>query len=160
LWAILQKKKEEEEEEEEMAEKEAGYGAREKFRITLEGNADAVEFCPAASSSSLLAAGTYTLLESHGSRPSIGTEPDENGADPPSSSSSSSSRYGSLSLFAMTEEKLRLTQRIPTAGIFDIRWRPYDEKADSHPLLAQASSDGTISLYRLQVKEKNEKLSV
>ncbi|XP_062029492.1 uncharacterized protein LOC133745432 isoform X2 [Rosa rugosa] len=92
----------------------------------LEGNADAVEFCPHESYRHVLAASTYTLQE--------GDQP---------------SRAGSISLFSVDADtaRLDLCQRIETAGIFDIKWNPVGECGD--PLLAQADADGYLRILSL-----------
>lgn len=92
----------------------------------LEGNADAVEFCPHELCRHVLAASTYTLQE--------GDQP---------------SRAGSISLFNVDSEAARLDlfHRIDTAGIFDIKWNPVGECAS--PLLAQADADGYLRIHSL-----------
>lgn len=92
----------------------------------LEGNADAVEFCPHELYRHVLAASTYTLQE--------GDQP---------------SRAGSISLFNVDSEAARLDlfHRIDTAGIFDIKWNPVGECAS--PLLAQADADGYLRIHSL-----------
>lgn len=93
----------------------------------LEGNADAVEFCPHSSYCHVLAASTYTLQE--------GDQP---------------SRSGSISLFTVDGEKNLLDSlyRTETAGIFDIKWNPVG--GNSGPLLAQADADGFLRIHGLQ----------
>lgn len=95
----------------------------------LEGNADAVEFCPHDSFHNVLAASTYTLQE--GDRPS---------------------RAGSISLFDVDTDacRLNLTQRLETAGIFDIKWNSGFVQNMGHPLLAQADADGYVRIHSLQ----------
>lgn len=94
---------------------------------TLEGNVDAVAFCPHSSFSNVLAASTYTLHE--------GDQP---------------SRSGSLSIFNVNADigSLELLHRVETAGIFDIKWSPVGQT--SSPLLAQADADGCIRIHALQ----------
>ncbi|GLT77524.1 hypothetical protein SLA2020_490970 [Shorea laevis] len=93
----------------------------------LDGNADAVEFCPHEGYHNVLAASTYTLQE--------GDQP---------------SRAGSISLFDVNSEKgsLELFHRVDTAGIFDIKWSP--DSGGVCPLLAQADADGYLKIYSLQ----------
>lgn len=93
----------------------------------LDGNADAVEFCPHESFHHVLAAATYTLQE--------GDQP---------------SRSGSISLFNVNAEKggLELFHRTEGAGIFDIKWSPCGGNID--PLLAQADADGYLKIHRLE----------
>ena len=93
----------------------------------LEGNADAVEFCPHDSYYHVLAASTYTLQE--------GDQP---------------SRSGSISLFNVDAElgRLELGHRVYTAGIFDIKWSP--ARSTVCPSLAQADADGYLRLYSLE----------
>ncbi|KAK3224622.1 hypothetical protein Dsin_004484 [Dipteronia sinensis] len=93
----------------------------------LDGNADAVEFCPHGSHHHVLAASTYTLQE--GDKPT---------------------RNGSISLFNVDaeESKLELFYRLDTAGIFDIKWSPVSGNAG--PLLAQADADGHVKVYSLE----------
>lgn len=93
----------------------------------LEGNADAVEFCPHDCYHHVLAASTYTLQE--------GDQP---------------SRSGSVSLFNIDAEfgRLELGHRVDTAGIFDIKWSPAGSTAV--PSLAQADADGYLRLYGLE----------
>ncbi|WCJ38287.1 Transducin/WD40 repeat-like superfamily protein [Euphorbia peplus] len=93
----------------------------------LEGNADAVEFCPNEYYSQVLAAATYTLQE--GDHPS---------------------RSGSISLFDVDADigRFELIHRIQTAGIFDIKWSPVGADVDK-PLLAQADADGCLRIHRL-----------
>lgn len=93
----------------------------------LDGNADAVEFCPHESFHHVLAASTYTLQE--GDNPS---------------------RSGSISLFDVNPEegRLGLLHRVETAGIFDIKWSPVGGNVG--PLLAQADADGYVRVHRLE----------
>lgn len=93
----------------------------------LEGNADAVEFCPHESYRHVLAASTYTLQE--------GDQP---------------SRAGSISLFDVDADtaRLDLCHRVETAGIFDIKWNPVGE-CGVDPLLAQADADGYLRIHSL-----------
>lgn len=93
----------------------------------LDGNADAVEFCPQDSYHHVLAASTYTLQE----------------GDTPS-------RNGSISLFNVNaeEKNLELLYRMDTAGIFDIKWSPVGGNAG--PFLAQADADGCVKVYGLE----------
>lgn len=93
----------------------------------LDGNADAVEFCPQDSYHHVLAASTYTLQE----------------GDTPS-------RNGSISLFNVNaeEKNIELLYRIDTAGIFDIKWSPVGGNAG--PFLAQADADGCVKVYGLE----------
>ncbi|XP_043704271.1 diphthine methyltransferase [Telopea speciosissima] len=93
----------------------------------LDGNADAVEFCPHQSFHHLLAASTYTLQE--------GVQP---------------SRSGSISLFSVDANacSLNLLHRVETAGIFDIKWSPIEIGAG--PLLGQADADGYLRLHSLE----------
>ncbi|XP_057952625.1 uncharacterized protein LOC131146839 [Malania oleifera] len=94
----------------------------------LDGNADAVEFCPHDSFHHVLAASTYTLQE---------------GAQP--------SRSGSISLFnvdADNMDRLELFHRVETAGIFDIKWNPVG--VNGGPVLAQADADGYLRLHSLE----------
>ncbi|XP_071722796.1 uncharacterized protein [Rutidosis leptorrhynchoides] len=97
----------------------------------LEGNADAVEFCPIDSFHHVLAASTYTLEE----------------GDLPS-------RKGSISLFNVTADKggtLELFHRADTAGIFDIKWSPV--RGNVGPLLGQADADGCLRIHQLEGSE-------
>ncbi|KAL6177480.1 hypothetical protein ACLB2K_049006 [Fragaria x ananassa] len=93
----------------------------------LEGNADAVEFCPHESYRHVLAASTYTLQE--------GDQP---------------SRAGSISFFDVDADmaRLDLCHRVETAGIFDIKWNPVGE-CGVDPLLAQADADGYLRIHSL-----------
>ncbi|KAK8518217.1 hypothetical protein V6N12_017373 [Hibiscus sabdariffa] len=100
----------------------------------LEGNADAVEFCPHNGYQHVLAASTYTLQE--------GEQP---------------TRAGSISLFDVNAEKgnLELLHRVDTAGIFDIKWSTV--AANAAPLLAQADADGYLRIYSLEGSSNEEK---
>ncbi|KAJ0106160.1 hypothetical protein Patl1_18065 [Pistacia atlantica] len=93
----------------------------------LDGNADAVEFCPHDNYHRVLAASTYTLQE--GDKPS---------------------RTGSISLFNVNAEEnnMELFYRRDTAGIFDIKWSPVGGCVG--PLLAQADADGYVKVYNLE----------
>ncbi|KAL3512804.1 hypothetical protein ACH5RR_025521 [Cinchona calisaya] len=93
----------------------------------LDGNADAVEFCPHDLFQCVLAASTYTLQE--------GDQP---------------KRSGSISLFDVDAElgRLELTYRIETAGIFDIKWSPVG--GNIIPLLAQADANGYLRIHKLE----------
>ncbi|GMH01269.1 hypothetical protein Nepgr_003108 [Nepenthes gracilis] len=93
----------------------------------LDGNADAVEFCPHGAFRNVLAASTYTLQE--------GKQP---------------SRSGSISLFDVDayNHRLELLHRVETAGIFDIKWNPVGD--NSSPLLAQSDADGFLRIYGLE----------
>lgn len=94
--------------------------------FSLEGNADAVEFCPHYPSHHILAAATYTLQE--------GIQPN---------------RSGSISLFSVSiDTGLQLLHRVETAGIFDIKWN--QDGTSVHPLLAQADADGHLRLHGLE----------
>ncbi|XP_051115052.1 uncharacterized protein LOC127240417 [Andrographis paniculata] len=97
----------------------------------LDGNADAVEFCPHESCSDVLAASTYVLQE--------GDEP---------------RRSGSISLFNVNADAglLELIQTVETAGIFDVKWSPRLSSDSSLPLLAQADADGYVRIYSLQCR--------
>ncbi|KAL3824661.1 hypothetical protein ACJIZ3_020690 [Penstemon smallii] len=94
----------------------------------LDGNADAVEFCPHDSFHNVLAASTYVLQE----------------GDPPS-------RSGCISLFDVDADagRLELIQKMETAGIFDIKWSP------GSPLLAQADADGYVRIHNLQASDSD-----
>ncbi|KAL4298169.1 hypothetical protein GQ457_12G008000 [Hibiscus cannabinus] len=100
----------------------------------LEGNADAVEFCPHDGYQNVLAASTYTLKE--------GEQP---------------TRAGIISLFDVNAEKgnLELFHCVDTAGDFDIKWSPVGSSA--RPLLAQADADGYLRLYSLEGCSNEEK---
>ncbi|XP_073009965.1 uncharacterized protein [Typha latifolia] len=92
----------------------------------LDGNADAVEFCPHNSFHHILAVATYTLQE--------GVLPH---------------RAGSISLFSIDPDKgLELVYQGQTIGIFDIKWNP--SGTNMHPLLAQADAGGCLTLHALQ----------
>ncbi|KAI0511635.1 hypothetical protein KFK09_012265 [Dendrobium nobile] len=102
--------------------------------LDLDGNADAVEFCPYPTLHQILAAATYTLQQ------------DE---DQPI-------RSGSISLFSVTSSGLKLLDRVQTPGIFDIKWNSGSRETNGtsnsivhRPLLAQATSDGFLTLYSL-----------
>lgn len=92
----------------------------------LDGNADAVEFCPQDSYHHVLAASTYTLHE----------------GDMPT-------RCGSISIFTADAEsgQLELFHCLETAGIFDIRWSPVG--GNMGPLLAQADAEGFLRIHHL-----------
>lgn len=92
----------------------------------LDGDADAVEFCPHDSFQRVLAASTYTLQKS----------------DEPK-------RTGSIALFDVDADVggLELAYRVETAGVFDIKWSPVG--GDMVPLLGQADADGYLRIYRL-----------
>ncbi|KAF5175271.1 Diphthine methyltransferase-like protein [Thalictrum thalictroides] len=98
----------------------------------LEGNVDAVEFCPHDSFHHVLAASTYTLQE--------GDHPN---------------RSGSISLYSVDAEKgnLDLFHHVETVGIFDIKWNPTG--ANVVPLLAQADADGYLRIHSLVVCSGN-----
>ncbi|EPS60586.1 hypothetical protein M569_14216 [Genlisea aurea] len=95
----------------------------------LEGNADAVEFCPYEPFRNLLAASTYVLQE----------------GDSPS-------RSGSITLFDVDADsgRLELTQRVETAGVFDIKWSRWCSENLDRPFLAQADANGCVRIYGLQ----------
>lgn len=95
----------------------------------LEGNADAVEFCPHEPYTNLLAASTYTLQE----------------GDLPS-------RSGSVYLFDVGDVEdvgLNLLQKIDTAGVFDIRWSRSGGDGGGNAALAQADADGCLRVYKI-----------
>lgn len=96
----------------------------------LDGNADAVEFCPHDSFHNVLAASTYVLQE--GDRPS---------------------RSGCITLFDVDDGKLGLIQKVETAGIFDMKWSPPLSDNPGSPLLAQADADGCVKIYNLQSQD-------
>ena len=94
--------------------------------IHLDGNADAVAFCPDYLFQHILAATTYTLQES-----------------------SKLCRVGILSLFSIHDKThLNFLQKIKTSGIFDIKWRP--RKGNMQPHLLQADSHGNLTTYCLE----------
>ncbi|KAK3414522.1 hypothetical protein EUGRSUZ_H00383 [Eucalyptus grandis] len=94
----------------------------------LNGNTDAVEFCPHDSYNHVLAASTYTLQE--GDNPS---------------------RSGSIVLFNVNagSGQLDLLHCLESTGIFDIKWSPVEANI-GRPLLAQADSDGCVKVYSLE----------
>ncbi|KAI5065461.1 hypothetical protein GOP47_0020156 [Adiantum capillus-veneris] len=103
--------------------------------VKLDGNADAVEFCPTPPHFNVLAAATYTLQEA--------------------SAEQAPWRLGTLSLFTFPDcgdLELYRTDTLQTCGIFDIKWRP-PSSSPTPPLLAQAGADGSLALYNLQVLE-------
>ncbi|MCL7038685.1 hypothetical protein MKW94_001899 [Papaver nudicaule] len=93
----------------------------------LEGNVDAVEFCPHESFHQVLAVSTYTLQE--------GDQPN---------------RCGSISLFSVDADsnQLDMFHQVETSGIFDIKWNPVGANNTS-PLLAQADASGYVKLHTL-----------
>ncbi|OWM81455.1 diphthine methyltransferase homolog [Punica granatum] len=95
----------------------------------MDGNTDAVEFCPHDDYHHVLATSTYTLLE--GDNPS---------------------RSGSVSLFNVNADSshLELFHRVEVPGIFDIKWDPVGSDTGVRPLLAQADSDGCIRVHCLE----------
>ncbi|EFJ38328.1 hypothetical protein SELMODRAFT_75309 [Selaginella moellendorffii] len=104
--------------------------------VELDGNADAVEFCPVRSHSHALAAATYNLVEATPESPAR--------------------RLGSVSLFEVIADpspRLRLVDRKKTSGVFDIRWRPPNQGNDA--VLAQAGADGVLTMYALQGSDSN-----
>ncbi|KAL6534762.1 hypothetical protein OROGR_013437 [Orobanche gracilis] len=100
----------------------------------LDGNADAVEFCPDDLFYNVLAASTYVLQE--GNCPS---------------------RSGSISLFDVDADsnRLDLIQKVETSGIFDIKWSPGHLQSPARPLLAQADADGCVKIYSLQCSDSD-----
>lgn len=100
----------------------------------LDGNADAVEFCPHESFYNVLAASTYVLQE--GERPN---------------------RSGSITLFDVDADagQLQLIQRLETSGIFDIKWSPGVGEGLGPPLLAQADADGWLKIRGLYGYDSN-----
>ncbi|XP_030443238.1 uncharacterized protein LOC115665502 [Syzygium oleosum] len=94
----------------------------------LDGNTDAVEFCPYDSYNHVLAASTYTLQE--GDNPS---------------------RSGSIVLFNVNASsgQLDLLHCLESTGIFDIKWSPVEANI-GRPLLAQADSDGYVKVHGLE----------
>lgn len=103
-----------------------GYNCRmDVAHYYLDGNADAVEFCPHYPHHQILAAATYTLQEGDQAH-----------------------RSGSISLFSVgIDTGLKLLHHVETAGVFDIKWNP--DGANIHPLLAQADADGYLRLHGL-----------
>ncbi|PIN08240.1 hypothetical protein CDL12_19197 [Handroanthus impetiginosus] len=101
----------------------------------LDGNADAVEFCPHDPFYNVLAASTYVLQE--GDRPS---------------------RLGCITLFDVDADagRLELIQKVETAGIFDIKWSPVLLQNPGCPLLAQADADGYVRIYSLQGSDSDD----
>ncbi|CAN8251825.1 unnamed protein product [Cochlearia groenlandica] len=104
----------------------------------LEGNADAVEFCPHKPYTNLVAASTYTLEE----------------GDLPS-------RSGSVYLFDIGDVEdigLNLLQKVETAGVFDIRWS-HGGDGGGNVSLAQADADGCLRVYKIDdTKDKGYSL--
>ncbi|MQL90280.1 hypothetical protein Taro_022870 [Colocasia esculenta] len=100
--------------------------------VHLDGNADAVEFCPQYPFHHILAAATYTLRE--------GGQPD---------------RSGSISLFSAEDRVgIELIHRVETVGIFDIKWNPFETSTD--PLLALADAQGCLSVQSLKSSQEPE----
>ncbi|KAF6166572.1 hypothetical protein GIB67_005434 [Kingdonia uniflora] len=101
----------------------------------LDGNVDAVEFCPHEHFHHVLAAATYTLQE--GNNPS---------------------RSGSISLFSVDAQtnSLEPFHRINTSGIFDIKWSPIE--VNGSPLLAQADADGYLRIHSLETSSIHAKI--
>lgn len=95
----------------------------------LDGNTDAVEFCPCVDYSHILAVSTYTLQE--GDNPS---------------------RSGSISLFNVNADTccFKLLHRVEASGVFDIKWDPVGSGTGFGPLLAQADSSGCIRIHHLE----------
>ncbi|KAJ6810300.1 diphthine methyltransferase [Iris pallida] len=97
----------------------------------LDGNADAVEFCPHSPFHHIFAAATYTLEE--------GTCP---------------SRSGSISLFSASfDSGLELLHRVETVGVFDLKWN--HNRTSTTPFLAQADADGYLSVHSLGFAEES-----
>lgn len=92
----------------------------------LEGNADAVEFCPHNGHHNVLAASTYTLQE--------GDQP---------------TRCGSISLFNVDgdTDSFETVYSEETSGIFDIKWNP--PSGNTSPFLGQADADGYLRIKML-----------
>ncbi|CAA0819495.1 Transducin/WD40 repeat-like superfamily protein [Striga hermonthica] len=101
----------------------------------LDGNADAVEFCPHESFQNVLAGSTYVLQE----------------GDCPS-------RSGSITLFDVDADsgRLEMIQKVETAGIFDIKWSRAHMHGPAWPLLAQADADGCVRIYSLQGTDSDD----
>lgn len=91
--------------------------------ITLDLNADVVEWCPLQPHHRILAAGTYQLNEA------------------------TQQRTGRLYLYYLLDslqvEEL-CTHDLP--GIFDFRWLPYSPHHQQNPILVTALADGTVRL--------------
>lgn len=104
--------------------------------VCLDGNADAVEFCPHDGFQNILAASTYTLQE--------GDQP---------------TRSGSISLFDVDADNrgFNLIHRVETAGIFDIKWNHVSGSAS--PLLAQADADGCVRIHGLEFSSDGSNLA-
>ncbi|KAL3702222.1 hypothetical protein R1sor_020244 [Riccia sorocarpa] len=112
---------------------------RRMARVNLIGNADAAEFCPCDPYLNIVAAASYTLQE--------GDQP---------------VRLGELYLFSVhklsnvsnssTNLTLKQVYHRETSGVFDLKWRPWTDRA-SNPCLAQASADGTLRLHTLEESE-------
>ncbi|KMT10615.1 hypothetical protein BVRB_5g117350 [Beta vulgaris subsp. vulgaris] len=102
----------------------------------LDGNPDAVEFCPHDGFLNILAVSTYTLQE--------GDQP---------------SRLGSISLFDVNGSSCSLDRigSVETAGIFDIKWNPVGGGAS--PLLAQADADGCLRIHGLECSSDGTSLT-
>ncbi|KAJ8753489.1 hypothetical protein K2173_022730 [Erythroxylum novogranatense] len=103
----------------------------------LDGNADAVEFCPHESYYRVLAAATYTLHEGE-----------------------QQSRSGSISLFDVDAEvgRFELCHRVKTVGIFDVKWSPVEgNMVGQTPMLAQADADGSLRVHGLHNSLGDEK---
>jgi diphthamide biosynthesis protein 7 len=96
--------------------------------VRLEGNPDSVEFCPEASASHVLACGTYTLDDER------------------------ATRVGKLYLFSTRGSALTELSCLEASGIFDLKWRR--SSPGNVPAMAQASSDGTVSVYSLREEEE------
>lgn len=93
----------------------------------LDGNADAVVFCPHNGYHNVLAASTYTLQEG-----------------------GQQSRHGSISLHNIDVDRghLDMVYSEDTCGIFDIKWNP--PPGHVNPFLAQADADGYLRIKMLE----------
>ncbi|KAM0023989.1 putative transcription factor WD40-like family [Helianthus debilis subsp. tardiflorus] len=85
-----------------------------------------VEFCPHDSFHHVPAASTYTLQE--------GDQP---------------SRSRTISFFNVDLDRVDLSYRLKTTGTFDMKWNPVGANA-THPLLAQADTDGFLRVHYLK----------
>uniref|UniRef100_UPI00358E021D diphthine methyltransferase isoform X2 n=1 Tax=Myxine glutinosa TaxID=7769 RepID=UPI00358E021D len=111
--------------------------------------ADTVEWCPTEGWQTLLACGTYKLVEGKTEPGTASRVGDSNagGTNP----CSSQSRLGHVNLFhydaTLPACPLRALQQWDTAGVLDLKWQK--QGSTQLPVLAVASAQGTLDLHQL-----------
>uniref|UniRef100_A0A8C4QZF1 methylated diphthine methylhydrolase n=1 Tax=Eptatretus burgeri TaxID=7764 RepID=A0A8C4QZF1_EPTBU len=112
--------------------------------------ADTVEWCPTEGWQTLLACGTYKLLEGNGKAEPETASRVGSSNDGDTAPCSSQSRLGHVYLFnydaSLPACPLHALQQWDTAGVLDLKWQ---QGSTQLPVLAVANAQGTVDLHQL-----------